>query len=139
MDVNKEQVMNVIKEQVKEQVVKDAKNVINDTKKDSSLLVFDQIHENIENPPSIPGFDVLTIEPQLMMLLGKLVKLLNDDTLYKNATDLFFTNLNIKVATAHNNLNQINNELPKQIGGATPYFTEEDCSFFPSLSLLMED
>ena len=107
------------------------KQVVNDIKKDSSLLVLDQIHENIENPPPVPGFDVLTIEPQLMMVLGKLVKLLNDDTLYKNAKELLLTNLNVKVAAAHN-------ELKKITGGAKNtkvYFTEEDCSFSVSVSV----
>jgi hypothetical protein len=101
--------------------------VIKEKEKDSSMLILDQLHENINNPPPIPGFDILTIEPQMMMVLGKLVKLLNDDTLYKNVKDLIFAKINVKVASAQN-------ELKKITGGGPSYFTEEDCSFTSSLS-----
>ena len=94
-------------------------------KKIKKISRLEGLHKLKSDPPELPFVSIITIEPQVLEMVGRLIHILNDPVLFTKFKQTIHKKFDL---TIHNIDNQINNNPTK--GGGESYFTQEECSFF---------
>jgi hypothetical protein len=90
----------------------------------NKLSRIESIQSLKSNPPELPLVNILTIEPQILEMVGRLVHILNDPILFNKFKQTIHKKFDL---TIHNIDKEINTKVK---GGGESYFTQEECSFF---------
>jgi len=74
-----------------------------------------------DDPPEIPLTSIITFEPQLLQIAGRIISILNEQELFSKIKKVIHKKFDVSIK-------KLDNEL--QSGGGETYFTEKECSFF---------
>jgi hypothetical protein len=90
----------------------------------------DSIQELKNNPPELPLVSIVTIEPQVLEMVGRLVHILNDPVLFNKFKQTLHKKFDLTIHNIDKEINKPSTAVATGGGKEESYFTQEECSFF---------
>jgi hypothetical protein len=110
--------------------MEETQNNINIDNQKNKLSRIESIQSLKSNPPELPLVNIITIEPQILEMVGRLVHILNDPVLFNKFKQTIHKKFDLTIHNIDNEINPILKKTTKVKGGGESYFTQEECSFF---------
>jgi len=109
-----------------DQLLKDVVEDVEEGHKKKPDTRFESLEKLSTEPPELPLLSILTLEPQLLEMLGRLIKILNDPILFEKLKQVIHKKFDLTIHRVDKEIT----ETKRKGGGNESYFTKEECSFF---------